>query len=126
MFGDKMMDKTKELMDVTRQLIDHLEQLKATFFEGKSLVGDRDDFEIVKEATTPIFILIESWEEMAADLAKQRKINLHPQQIQSTTENMELLLMHSYYRDVRERKYMETNKSCLYIFNQLLGEITDE
>lgn len=123
MFGDRMME---EITVITKQLIDHLENLKEVFFKEEADTGVKIPFEIIKEETMPVFLLLEAWEQQTALLVKARKVNLHPHQVQSTTENMEMLLMHSYFKDVRKRKYMETYKSSLYIFNQLLGEIQHE
>ncbi|UJL48064.1 DUF1798 family protein [Virgibacillus sp. NKC19-16] len=84
---------------------------------------DRQLFQKVKEETLPIYELLSTWEEDALKLIKERKINVHPQQITSTRENMELLLMHSYYIDVKRKRFMELNNSIHYIFDQLLREI---
>lgn len=111
---------------ITKQLIDHLDTLKEIFLNGKKEQTEIVPFETIQKEATPIFLLIEEWESTTADLVKQRKVNLHPAQVQSTTENLEMLLMHSYFRDVRIKKYMETYTSCLYIFKQLLGGIDDE
>ena len=77
----------------------------------------------MKEETAPIFQLLEEWEKSALKLVKERKVNVHPQQVTSTRENMELMLMHSYYIDAKEKRFMELHNSILYIFDQLLREI---
>lgn len=116
----------KETGQLTKQLIAHLEILKDMFLAAKENQSENLPFEIIQKESTPIFLLIEAWEKSTAALVKERKVNLHPAQVQATTENMEMLLMHSYFRDVRIKKYMETYKSCRYIFEQLLGGIQDE
>ena len=84
---------------------------------------DRQFFLKVKEETAPIYQLLEEWEKDALKLVKERKINVHPQQVTSTKENIELTLMHSYYIDVKEKQFMELHNSIIYIFDQLLREI---
>lgn len=114
------------LIILTEKLINHLDILKHHFEQNERPVTDKDYFLFVKEETEPIFKTVEKWEEMALYGVKTQKCSLHPQQITSTKENMEALILHSYYIDVRKRRYMEMNKSCHYIFNQLLKEFHHE
>ncbi|RKQ37630.1 DUF1798 family protein [Oceanobacillus halophilus] len=114
-----------ELIMRTEYLINHLHELKDHFenSEAPENIRDKAFFARVKEKTTPIFESLEKWEEEALRVVKERKVNIHPQQINSTRENMELVLMHSYYKDLRRRRYMEYYKSILYIFEQLVDEL---
>src|SRR5699024_12325755 len=68
-------------------------------------------FSNVRQQTEPIFQLLELWEETALQTIKTERFNVHPQQIISTKENMQLLLMHSFYKDVRDRKSTRLNSS---------------
>lgn len=111
-----------ELVDYTNDLKDYLSSLKEVY-EQTSPPEDRRDkayFQMVREKTLPIYQLLEKWEELALNVIKEKKISVHPNQIVATKENMELLLMHSYYVDVRKRRYMELHKSVLYVLDQLL------
>jgi hypothetical protein len=113
------------LVDYTNQLKNDLQELKDQFEQSNPPEDrrDKDYFEMVKEKTLPIYDLLAKWEELALKVIKERKISVHPNQIVSTRENMELLLMHSYYNDVRRRRYMELNQSVLYVFDQLLRAV---
>jgi hypothetical protein len=113
---------TMLLIEYTVQLKEYLQQLKDLFEENNPPEDRRDKeyFEMVKEKTLPIYELLSKWEELALKIIKESKISVHPNQIVSTRENMELLLMHSYYIDVRRRRYMELNQSVLYVFDQLI------
>lgn len=108
----------------TKELRKHLLQLKERFenTEPPENRRDRDFFQMVKDETTPIYQLLEAWEENTLHIVKQRKVNVHPQQVTSTRENMELLLMHSYFFDARRKRYMELYNSILYILDQLIRE----
>ncbi|MFC2948340.1 DUF1798 family protein [Virgibacillus sediminis] len=116
-----------ELETQTRQLKQHLDRLKARFEteQPPDNKKDKDFFFKVKEETTPIYSILEEWEEKSLDLVKNRKADVHPHQVTSTRENMELLLLHSYYIDVRRKRYMELYKSIHYVFDQLLRELAD-
>lgn len=111
-----------QLIEYTNQLKQELVKLK-DIFEQTEPPEDRKDkvyFEMVREKTLPVYVLLEKWEELALNVIKASKISVHPNQIVSTRENMELLLMHSYYVDVRRRRYMELHQSVLYVFDQLI------
>jgi len=109
----------------TQQLKKYVTRLERRYKTGSPPENrkDRQFFLKVKEETAPIYQLLEEWEKDALKLVKERKINVHPQQVTSTKENMELTLMHSYYIDVKEKQFMELHNSIIYIFDQLLREI---
>ncbi|GGA61577.1 YppE family protein [Ornithinibacillus halotolerans] len=116
-----------QIVNYTNQLKIELDRLKELFNQGNPPTDrrDKDFFEMVKNNTDPIYELLAKWEELALSIIKESKISVHPNQIVSTRENMELLLMHSYYIDVRRRRYMELYKSVLYVFDQLLRAVED-
>lgn len=113
------------LKDQTKQLIQYLDILRDKFEENNppKHISDKKFFLKMKEETAPIYELLEQWEESALSFVKNREVNVHPHQIISTKENIELILLHSYYIDVRRRRYMEINQSSHYIFEQILREI---
>lgn len=113
----------KQFLQLTEQLNTYLDKLIVEFQQGEKPIGDKTYFLQVKEETEPYFSKIEEWEELSLDFIKNKHSLLHPQQINSTKENMEALMLHSYYKDVRKRRYMEMNKSCRYIFQQLMKEL---
>ncbi|WP_152654584.1 YppE family protein [Oceanobacillus sp. CFH 90083] len=116
-----------KLSEQTEKLNRYLEALRKRFetSEAPNDRKDRDFFNMVKKETAPIYDLLESWEKDALAAVKDRKASVHPSQIQSTKENMELLLMHSYYLDVRRKRYIELYTSIRYVFDLLLDTITD-
>lgn len=114
-----------ELKNQTVELKRHLNRLKDKYENNEPPENkkDRQFFLKVKEESTPIYELLAKWEEDSLEIVKERKINAHPQQITSTRENMELLLMHSFYIDVKRKRFMELNNSIAYIFDQLIREL---
>lgn len=114
-----------ELKNSTEQLLTELKHLKLRY-ESSSKPKDKNDkafFNFVKEKTMPIYDLLENWERQAMHATQHRTINVHVKQIISTKENMELILLHSYYVDARRKPYMELNQACFYVFNQVLNDI---
>lgn len=115
-------------MDIIAQTLElkHQLELLKTIYEQNTPPEDRKDkqfFLKVKKETEPIYQLLEQWEQTALEIVKARKVNVHPNQITSTRENMALLLMHSYYIDVRRKRYMELIRAVCYVFDQLLYEL---
>lgn len=113
-----------ELHLQTKLLKEHLDQLQKIYEANQppAHMNDKQFFLEMKECTQPIYDLLEEWEEAALASVKLRKVNVHPHQIVSTKENMELLILHSYYVDARKKRYMELNQSSHYIFDQLLKD----
>ncbi|MFD1849499.1 DUF1798 family protein [Oceanobacillus bengalensis] len=114
-----------ELKERTILLNNHLLRLKALYENSTPPENkkDRKFFLQVKEETSPIYEMVEKWEEQALQVVKAREVTVHPNQVNATKENMELLLMHSYYLDVRRKRYMELYRSIRYIFDQLVNEL---
>src|SRR5690625_5028694 len=114
-----------DLIYQTKQLKYHLDELKCMFEnnEPPESLNDKQFFLKMKEKTSPIYDLLEEWEQGALQVIKERKVNIHPHQVVSTRENVELLLMHSFYIDARRKRYMELNYSSHYIFDQLLKDL---
>ncbi|HLR01472.1 MAG TPA: DUF1798 family protein [Virgibacillus sp.] len=117
---------SQQLIDQTYKLKDELDRLKDYYLthEPPESKNDKPFFMMVKETLEPIYQALEKWEEDALHSAKQRQTNVHPQQITSTKENMDMLLLHSYYIDVKRKRYMEMNHSIHYVFDQLLRDLT--
>lgn len=115
-------------MNVTQQTEElkiHLIRLKNRFENTAPPENrrDRDFFQVVKKETTPIYEALEQWEEAVLVLVKERRVNVHPQQVTATRENMELILMHSYFMDARRKRYMELYNSVSYVFDQIINEM---
>lgn len=111
-----------DLIKQTKQLKMYLDKLKDRYEtnEPPESLRDKSFFFKMKEETAPIYNLLEAWEEKALDFVQDRNVNVHPHQIVSTAENMELIILHSYYVDARRKRYMEFNHSSHFIFDQLL------
>lgn len=115
-----------DINDITLELKQHLNLLQELYENNNPPENMRDKkfFYKMKEETEPIYELLNHWETLALECIKQNKnVGVHPQQIISTKENMELLIMHSYYHDCRHRRYMELNYSIHYILDQLQREL---
>src|SRR5690625_4504067 len=114
-----------ELQLLTKKLKGELASLKRKLEsdEGKKNERDRHYFEYVKADSSFLFELIEQWYELTVKFIDHHKSSIYEKQVRATKENFELLILHSYYKDVRKRRYIELNRSCRYVFDQLLKEL---
>src|SRR5699024_10108828 len=102
--------------DLNNQMLQAIEDGRNRFLNNEKPHTDRAFFNRVEEEADQIFELIEQWVDEAFDIVKNHKLNLHPQKINATEENIESFILHNNYHDKRKRKVMEIYKSCYYIF----------
>lgn len=123
----KTVTQNKSIKQLTSSLIDYIEKLEQTFYQHEAVdMNSKSAFEFVKEETEPIFEVLETWEKLTLKKIEQRKISLPTSMVESTVDNMSALIMHSYYKDVRKRRYMEIKKSLLYVLRMLLKELRND
>lgn len=116
------------VLEKTEKLKTYLEILLETFETTKPPEDPKDQefFANVKQETEIIYTLLDEWHQEILEFMKQKKVQIYPHQLVATVENYEQIIVHSYYRDMRRRKYMEFYHSCNYIFNQVLQDLTQE
>ncbi|WP_244535174.1 DUF1798 family protein [Gracilibacillus kekensis] len=126
MITEKKGGKSLLLLTYMEELEKELSSLQEYYLTHEKPENKRDPefFAFVKEQTEPIFIKVDKWYEEALVFVKNRDVQVHPQQIESTEENIKLLLLHSYYIDVRKKRYMELYQSVLYVFDLLKNDIS--
>ncbi|WP_028782997.1 DUF1798 family protein [Thalassobacillus devorans] len=113
-----------DLNELTIQIKDMVEKLR-TRYEAQEGPADRNDhefFQKVKTETAPMFQLNDKWLETAEEFVKDKQVNVHPNQVKSTHENVELLILHSYYIDVKKKRYQELNHSVHYVMDMLMND----
>lgn len=114
--GDK--DLMKNYIEQTYKLIDTLTSLEEVYRSEEEVERSREFFNEIKPKVESYLILLESWGKATHQLASAGKLQVFPQQIDATIDNMKALIMHSFYKDVRKRRYMEIKQACYYIFMQ--------
>jgi len=118
-----------DLLQETISLQDHIQRLKSRYLKGDppGEFKDKAFFNFVKEDTAHIYELLSIWElHTMAFLKNEKSAPVHPHQIISTTENIELIIMHSYYMDVKDKRYMELNISINYVLGILADFLCDK
>lgn len=110
-------------MEQTKQLIEALTSLEEIYRSEVDVERSREFFNEIKPEVEVYLSLLEKWGEMARQLSVVGEIQVFPQQIDATVDNMKALIMHSFYKDVRKRRYMEIKQACYYIFMQSMEEL---
>lgn len=116
----------KDIIEKTEALMKATQEAKERFAHGERPTKDRDFFMLVKAETDLTFNILDEWVALTMASSETNELALYPQQIEATKENMQSLLLHSYYKDTRKRRFMEIYKSCYYIFAQLLKETEED
>lgn len=117
----------KTLYDLTIQLRDELEQLKTRYETGeKKDVTDHAYFSYVQHETEYLFTLLSNWQRCANESMRNLHDAVFPQQITATYDNIKALILHSYYRDVRDKQYMKIYKACQYVIQKIIQVIENE
>ncbi len=90
------------------------------FYERKFDRKNYDDFNLMKQEATPVFEKIEKWEEEAN--THVHKLPIFPNQIKNTKDNIEIMILHSYFNDVRKKRFVELYQSVQYNLNLILDQ----
>src|SRR5699024_12128735 len=114
--GNKLL--MKDYIYKNKKLIHALDLLEEKYRSETDVDRSRTYFNKIKPEVETYLKLLEEWGELAHPLSKKGLLAIFPQQIDATIDNMRVLIMHSYYKDVRKRRYMEMKQSCYYVFTQ--------
>lgn len=113
------------LKEYTLELKSLIDQQHKRFLQTDGPVdrNNRDFFEHVKEKTKPMFEVNHQWMEEAEQFVKNRESSVHPNQVKSTHENIEMIILHSYYLDVDRKRFKELYQSSHYVLDMILSDI---
>ncbi|RWZ60303.1 DUF1798 family protein [Halobacillus fulvus] len=109
----------------TEQLKKIIEERHEHFIshEGPVNKSDRDFFQKVKSETSDMFELNNKWRDEAEIFVKDRETSVHPNQVKSTHENIEMIILHSYYLDIHRKRFKELYQSAHYVMDMVLSDI---
>ncbi|MGP4071910.1 DUF1798 family protein [Piscibacillus sp. B03] len=112
----------EEFLRLTKEITyQDLEAIHHRYFnERKFDRKNYDDFNLMKKEATPIFEKIEKWEEDANKVV--HLIPIFPNQIKNTKDNLEIMILHSYFNDVRKKRFVELYQSVKYNMNLILED----
>lgn len=116
-----------EIKQLTQLLIQYTTVLENKF-KDETIEPENTSqfFTFVKGETEPIFKSLNNWEKLIIEENKRGRLIIPEHIILSTKDNMTALIMHSFYKDVRRRRYMEIKRSCIYTYQSVLKELDNE
>ncbi|WP_226579239.1 YppE family protein [Halobacillus litoralis] len=115
----------KQHTEEMKQLIDQ-QHIRFLNTEGPVDKKSHEFFSQVKNETAPMFELNNAWMEEAEAFVKNRKARVHPNQVKSTHENMEMIILHSYYLDVPRKRFKELYQSSHYVLDMILSDLEQQ
>jgi|SRR5690625_2539999 len=119
--------KHEEVLQLTNQLITYVNDLERVFHDSSLEPSHtKQYFTFVKKETEQLFSILKKWEQIVDELITAGYLTFPVSMLQATKQNITALIMNSYYKDVRRRKYKEINRSVIYALHSLVREINDE
>ncbi|KAA0550219.1 DUF1798 family protein [Bacillus sp. BGMRC 2118] len=87
--------------------------------------GEPSDFYlVVKPYADEVFELTDRWKEQVVIWIKKEKPKyLHPNQIDSTIENLTTVALQAFYPDTRPKRFKELIRSNEYIFESIIHKL---
>lgn len=110
-----------DLSLLNEKLIQEVEQLKDLFHKNTEPkdINDHEYFFQLKKETAQLFSLLDEWENAVLLTLKEKPLKIFEHQITATKDNIEVLVMHSYYKDIRKRLYMERYYSIMLVLENI-------
>ncbi len=116
----------EHLIKSSLHLLNDLTECRQRFesFQKKPEKTDEYFFNEVK----PTFELIKDksdiWEQYASEWIKKEKPKyIHQSQIDSATENLEQVVLQSFYKDINKQRFHNLHHSVEYLLSTMLAEI---
>ncbi|TYR79948.1 DUF1798 family protein [Priestia megaterium] len=78
-------------------------------------------FEEVKPYVDCFFQELDQWEQIAADWIKQKKPKyIHRNQVETVKENLQNVVLQSFYKDTKEKRFKKMYHSNKYVLESIL------
>jgi hypothetical protein len=117
------MNKIK-LYDDTLLLLQYNEKLTDVYKDVKNTNKAADFYDVVKPTADEIKDILDRWKLLVLDWVKYEKPKyLHPNQIESTYENVIAISVQAFFPDTREKRFMELIRSTRYIYEIIIEEL---
>jgi len=80
----------------------------------------KPNFEMMKDKSNV-------WEQLALEWIKEKKPKyIHPSQIESAMENVEQVVLQSFYKDINKQRFNNLHHSVEYLLNNIMDEIEEK
>nr|WP_281350655.1 YppE family protein [Metabacillus lacus] len=87
--------------------------------------GENDFFSVVKPAVEEADSLIDEWKKKTAQWIKEAAPKyIHISQVEAAAENLEQLVLQSYYKDSKQKRFKNQKESIDYFLQSILDELS--
>lgn len=121
------MTMENDLLQLTEHLLQYTKTSENTFKRVKE-AGERGNFyQEVKPFADEVKAINDKWKNEATEWIKKHKPkNLHPQQIDSASEHIEMVSVQAFFPETSKTRFKNYVNSAKYVLNTLNGLLTAE
>ncbi|RTR30534.1 DUF1798 family protein [Robertmurraya yapensis] len=122
--GGSPVEQNVTLLTLTKKLLDYMEFISNKYDEVK-ISGVRGDFFTeVKPFADEVKEINDKWSELASSwIASNRPKNLHVKQIESSTEQIEMLSVQAFYPETSKTRFINYVQSVRFILTTLIVQL---
>ncbi|QOR65227.1 YppE family protein [Cytobacillus suaedae] len=115
----------KDLVALTNHLLEKAEESIQRLVSIKGREDyEPDFFGEVKPYADEVHVTLDQWRELTLTwIQKEKPKYLYKLQIDTAIENIELLIVQSFYKDTREKRAKEMYQSIVYTLKSILDQI---
>ncbi|MBE4910240.1 YppE family protein [Bacillus luteolus] len=118
MINNDLIALTNNLLERAEESIHRLESVKGNEDYEPDFFGE------VKPYADEVHATLDKWRELTLTwIQKENPKYLYKLQIDTAIENIELLIVQSFYKDTREKRAKETYQSIVYTLKSILDQI---
>lgn len=94
-------------------------------------VQREDDYEAdfyneVKPYVDEVMVITDRWMQLANDwIKRENPKHLHPNQIDATHENIQLISIQGFYKDTKSRRFKAMYESVIYILDSIIKKVNE-
>ncbi|WP_077618558.1 YppE family protein [Bacillus sinesaloumensis] len=115
----ELLAKTNLLKELCVQSLSRLEDVK------QRETYEADFYKEVKPFVDDTMEIADSWRDLAiAWIKREFPKNLHPNQIDATHENIQLISIQSFYQDTKVKRFKNMYESIQYVLDGILEKVT--
>lgn len=118
------MEQYVTLLTLTKKLLDYMEFISKKYDEVK-ISGVRGDFFTeVKPFADEVKEINDKWAELAASwIELNRPKNLHVKQIESSTEQIEMLSVQAFFPETSKTRFVNYVQSVRFVLTSLIAQL---
>lgn len=117
------------LIKSSQHLLELLQESKQRFesFQEKPEKTESYFYDQVKPNFEMMKDKLNVWEQLALEWIQKKKPKyIHPSQIESAMENVEQVVLQSFYKDINKQRFTNLHHSVEYLLNNIMDEIEEK